>query len=169
MNMPLSKLTCDQFGLKAARMLLPLDLAACPLEIFPLANGFARPFDGEIILLHVLDCRTNGTGRDAQAMQCLERIRDDYLRPTVEASFRLRIGTPHEEILAEAKTTNVDLILLPTFAPSIWRRLTGAYYGETARNLIAGASCRVFVVDVRGRFNCFRQWAKGELCGQWAA
>jgi nucleotide-binding universal stress UspA family protein len=74
----------------------------------------------------------------------------------------VRIGIPHEEIRAEAAATNVDLILLPTFAPSIWRRLTGIIYGETVRNLVVGTPCRLFVVDVRARFNCFRRWAGEE-------
>ena len=92
----------------------------------------------------------------------LERIGRDYLSPTVEASFRVRKGVPHEEIRAEAEATNPDLILVPTFVPSIWERLAGFIYGETVRSLVAGVPCRTFVVEVRTRFNCFRRWAGEE-------
>jgi nucleotide-binding universal stress UspA family protein len=161
-----SKLTCDQFGKKVDRLLLPIDLAKCPPAIFPLANGFVKPFGGEIILLHVLDRRTktslSSDNVHHNARQHLERIGREYLRHTVEANFRIQTGIPHEEISAEATAINADLILLPTFAPSIWTRLTGASYGETERNLPQSAPCLLFVIDVRRRFNCFRSWAKSK-------
>ena len=165
MNVPKLKLSCEHFGIKARCLLLPIDLAKCPLEIFQLANGFTKPFDGEVVLLHVLDGRKHAMLSEPaeldrrRAKRHLERLGRDYLNPTIEASFRVRVGIPHEEILAEATETNVDLILFPTFDPSIWRRLAGLICGETVRNLVAGARCRVFVVDVRTRFNCFRQWS----------
>jgi hypothetical protein len=92
-----------------------------------------------------------------------------HLSSTVEACFRTRIGIPHEEIFAEASAAQADLILLPLFTPSIWRRVVGSKYGETARNVIAGSSTRVFVVDVRSPFNCLRHWAREESSGKWAA
>jgi nucleotide-binding universal stress UspA family protein len=168
MNAPRPKLSFDRLGIKADRLLLPIDLAKCPSEIFPVANGLTKPFHGEIILLHVLDRRKNGVPRDVgefefrRAERHLERLGHDYLTPTIEASFRVRIGIPHEEIRAEAAAANTDLILLPTFAPSFWRRLGGVPYGETVRSLVGGAPCRVFVVDVQARFNCFRRWAAEE-------
>jgi nucleotide-binding universal stress UspA family protein len=175
MNTPSAGLLCAQTSLRANRLLLPIDLKKCPLDCFSLANRFARPFEGEIVLMHVLDRRTcaaqRAVSREAihRAGRYLERLGDDYLRPTVEASFRLRIGIPHEEILAEATATNVDLILLPVFAQPFWRRFVGIYYGETTRALIVDAPCRVFVVDAQARFNCFRHWARKEDPGEWAA
>jgi len=168
MKMPKLKLSCEHFGIKTDRLLLPIDLAKCPLEIFQLANGFTKPFDGEIVLLHVLDQRQNARRRDLdgiklrQAQRHLERLGHDYLSPAVEASCRVRLGIPHKEILAEVTATKVDLILFPAFPPSIWKRLAGLVHGETVRNLVACAPCRIFVVDVQTRFNCFRRWAKEE-------
>jgi len=175
MNAPFLKLSCDAFGVKADRLLLPIDLAKCPPEIFPLANGFVRQFGGEIVLLHVLESRMNtaqvgGSDIDARrAKRHLERLGRDYLRPTLNADFRVRIGIPHETILAEAAATNADLILLSVFAPPIWRRWVGFSHGETARNLVAGAPCRVFAVNVRTHFNCFRRWTRKEFYRQCAA
>jgi len=77
------------------------------------------------------------------------------------------MGIPHEEISAEATAIKADLILLPTFAPSIWRKLTSASYGETARNLPQNTQCLVFIVDVRTHFNCFRKWAKADANSQY--
>jgi hypothetical protein len=39
-------------------------------------------------------------------------------------------------------------------------------YGETVRSLVVGAPCRVFVVDVRTRINCFRCWTGEETANR---
>ena len=172
MNVPKLKLSCEHFGIKANRLLLPIDLTKCPLEIFHLANGLTKPFDGEIVLLYVVDQRRNALRRELaeielrRAKRHLERLGHHYLSPSLRASFRVRTGIPHEEILAEATATSVDLILFPTFRPSIWRQLLGSIYGETVRNLVAGACCRLFVIDVQTRMNCFRRWAREESLSQ---
>jgi nucleotide-binding universal stress UspA family protein len=168
MRIPKPRLSCKHFGIEANRLLLPIDLAKCPLEIFQLANGFTKPFDGEVILLHVFDRRKNAAPSGVieadirRAMRHLERLGRDHLSPTIAVTAQVRIGIPHEEILAESTVKNVDLILLPTFSPSIWRRLSGVICGETARYLAIGAQCRVFVVDVQTRLDCFRRWANEE-------
>jgi len=175
MHAPFSKLSCDNLGPKASRLLLPIDLAKCPPEIFPLATDFARPFGGEIVLLHVLPQRTStlrvgGSDVDLRhAKRHLEHLGREYLRSTIGVEFQVRVGIPHEEILAEAAAAAVDLILLPVFTPSIWKRLAGTAYGETTRSVVTHASCRVFVVDVRARFNCVRRWAGEEPRNLWAA
>ena len=172
MSTPLSKLACADFGIMADRLLLPVDLEQCPLEAFPLANGFVRPFGGEIVLLHVLEQRTNTRqvgGPDVdlrRAKRHLERLGREHLRPTVDVSSRVRVGIPHEEIMAEAAASGVELILLPVFAPSFLEKLLGTGCGETTRNLVVGDTCRVFVFDVRERFNCLRRWAEEEASGR---
>jgi nucleotide-binding universal stress UspA family protein len=168
MNAMLSGPLCSNLGLAVSRLLLPIDLARCPLEVLPLANRFVKPYEGEIVLLHVLDLRPDSPFRSVSevdrrlAERLLQRIARDNVVATVEARFRVRIGIPHEEIAAEAAAAKADLILLPVFAPSFWRRMTGSGYGETARGLVADAPCGVFVVDARTRFNCKRHWASEE-------
>ena len=118
-----------------------------------------------MVLLHVLDRRLDADHHKADedergnAERHLRRIGRDYLPATIEARFHVRIGIPHEEIIAEAASTGANLILLPVFAPSIWRRLDRSGYGETVRTLVGRAPCGVFVVDARTRFNCLRRWA----------
>jgi nucleotide-binding universal stress UspA family protein len=168
MNPTLLERSFETFGMKATRLLLPIDLAKCPPEIFPLANSIVPPFTGEIVLLHVLDRRTNavpfrGSGTNfRRAEQILDRIGNEFVRSTVGVSVRVRIGAPHEEILAEASANDVDLILLPTFTPSLWRKMLGPRCGETARSVVSEASCRLLVADVRSHFNCFRRWPREE-------
>lgn len=175
MTSSISQRSFGQFGMKASKLLLPIDLAKCPPEAFPLARDIVPPFKGEVVLLHVLDRRANavpfrGSGTNfRRAELLLDRIANEFMPPSVGASARVRVGTPHEEILAEATANDVDLILLPTFTPSIWRRLLGPRCAETARSLVTEASCRVLVVDVRTHFNCFRRWPGEEPEHRWAA
>jgi nucleotide-binding universal stress UspA family protein len=159
MNSPVSTLSYESFGIRAERLLLPIDLAKYPLEILPLANGFTKPFDGKIIMLHVSEPKKGFEGLDdcRQAERHLRRI-GQHLSATVEASYRVRTGVAHEEILAEAAASQADLILLPVFAPSIWKRVVGSACGETARRVIAGSSTKVFVVNVRTQLNCLKRW-----------
>jgi nucleotide-binding universal stress UspA family protein len=145
--------------MEVGRLLLPIDLRKCPLEVFPLANGFAKPFGGEVVLLHVLDPRTAKADAARERAQIhLEHLARDFMRSSVEVRPRVRAGIAHEEIFAEAVEAKADLILLPVYAPSIWRRLVGPGFGSTTRNVVSGASCGVFVVNVRTRFNCLRHW-----------
>jgi nucleotide-binding universal stress UspA family protein len=145
--------------MEVGRLLLPIDLRRCPLEVFPLANGFTKPFGGEVVLLHVLDRRSDAAGAAREKAHLhLEHIARDFMRSSVEVRPRVRTGLPHEEIFAEAAEAKADLILLPVYAPSIWRRIVGPGFGSTARNVVSGASCGVFVVNVRTPFNCLRHW-----------
>jgi nucleotide-binding universal stress UspA family protein len=170
MSTPPSNLSCRNFGFAAERLLLPIDLKKCPLDVFPFANGFTKPFGGEVILLHVLEPTPHdGDLMLETARLHLERIARDFLRSSVEPRPRVRVGLAHEEIFAEATEARADLILLPVHAPSIWKRLAGSGYGSTARNIVGGAPCGVFVVDVQTRFNCLRRWSSEVSPGKRAA
>jgi len=75
------------------------------------------------VLLHVLDKRKNGMRND------LTKLTSDgqngiwnvsaiiNLSPKIETSFQVRVGIPHEEILAEATETSVRFDSSPDFQP----------------------------------------------------
>jgi len=48
---------CEGLGMTVEKLLLPIDLARRPLEMFPLANRNTKPAENEIVFLHVLDRR----------------------------------------------------------------------------------------------------------------
>lgn len=146
----------NSLGMTSGRLLLPIDLARCPPEIFPLATGLTRPVNGEIVLLHVLDRHARRRIDGGQAERHLRRIGRDYLHVFAQLCYRVRSGIPHEEIAAEAEEQDADMILLPVFAPSIWRRIAGSGYGATVRNLVSSASREILVMDVRQRIDCLR-------------
>jgi nucleotide-binding universal stress UspA family protein len=157
--------------MKPQRVLIPIDVNRCPLEVFELVNGFAKTTDATVILLYVLKLNVlwlenrvyEQLGRDANGY--LDRLANKHLHPKVSAVTHVRFGSPAEQILAEAKLENVDLLIFPTFGPSLWNRVKTLWTGSSAalvsrlgEKLIREASCAVFVVLARNPFDCERAW-----------
>jgi len=71
--------------MKRERVLLPLDIRKCPLEIFPLVEGIARRPEVTVILLHVMHLNIvapdNRLYREVEleARRHLERLAWHYL------------------------------------------------------------------------------------------
>jgi nucleotide-binding universal stress UspA family protein len=155
--------------MKPEKILLPVDVARCPLEVFELVNGFAKRPDVTVILLHVLNPNPPAPEhRPAeepapQARRQLRWLADKFLHRSASAAIHVRAGNPAEQILAEAKAERVDLIILPTYGPSFWSRLKSLWKPAAARmvsalaeKIIREAACGVFVVLAKTRVNCDR-------------
>jgi nucleotide-binding universal stress UspA family protein len=159
--------------MKAETILLPLDIRACPLEVFSLVARFARRPCVSIILLHVIQLNIpfpdNRVRRELQieARWYLERLAGQSGCPAMATIPRVRFGQPAAQILEEAEAENVDLIVLPTYQPSFWRRLValwkpsaGVRVSPLAQRIIREANCGVFLAGVTTRFNCEAEWRR---------
>lgn len=161
--------------MKPEKILLPVDVNRCPVEVFELVNGFAKRPEVTVILLHVVHLNIAAPanriyadlGREAQCY--LERLAGKHVHPIATAVAHVRTGAPAEEILAEAKAESVDLIILPTYGPSFLNRLRGLWKpasqpvaSRLVERLIREAQCGVFVVMAKTRFNCEKAWGRPE-------
>ena len=88
-------------------------------------------------------------------------------RAFASTAVRVRAGQPEEEILAEAAEQKVDLIILPSWGPSWWGRLTACWKSQSdaalsrsAQKIVRKAACAVSVVNVTTRFNCEKAWGR---------
>jgi len=159
--------------MKPERILLPIDITKCPPAVFELANSFAKSPEVTVTLLHVVHLNIvapenrvyEELARETQWH--LGRLAERYLHPRVRTLLHVRTGRPAEEILAEAKSEQADLIILPTGRVSLWRRLTSLwnpaaspFVSALAAKIIREATCAVFVVGARTRFNCERVWGR---------
>jgi nucleotide-binding universal stress UspA family protein len=159
--------------MKPERILLPVDVTRCPLEVFDLVNGFAKRPEVTVILLHVVNLNIlapenrvyEELGQEAQWY--LESLANKHIPPMASTITHVRVGNPAEEILAEAKAESVDLIILPTYGPSFWNRLKGLWtnvcippVSTLAERVIREATCGVFVVLAKTRLNCERAWGR---------
>jgi nucleotide-binding universal stress UspA family protein len=155
------------------RILLAIDVARCPLEVFALVNGFARRPEVTVILLHVINLNIiapeNRVYQElaAEARAYLRRLAEEHLPPLTAAITHVRIGEPAKAILAEARAENPDLIILPTYGPSFWNRLKAVWkpacnplVSPLAERVIREATCGVFVVAAKTRFDCEKAWGR---------
>ena len=146
--------------MKPERILLPIDVAKCPLEAFKLVNGIARRPGVTVILLHVLELNIQAPenrvyhelGRAAAGY--LERLARIYMHPGIATAIHVRTGRPADEILAEAREARVDLIILPSGRPSFWKRIVAPTVEKVTRN----APCAVLVPSMKTLFDCQQAW-----------
>jgi nucleotide-binding universal stress UspA family protein len=157
--------------MKPERILLPIDVAKCPLEMFKVVQGLANRPEVTVILLHVVTLNILGAEnrvyeelyREAQAH--LERLAGLYLPPTGSVKVRVRFGNPAQLILEVARAEKADLIVLPAPGPSLWQRLAalwkrsaGQLFSPVAQRVIRDAACGVFLFTTQTRFNCYKAW-----------
>jgi nucleotide-binding universal stress UspA family protein len=148
------------------RILLPLDIRKCPLEVFSVVNGLASHPGATVILLHVVTLNIAAPekgvyeqlGRDAHWY--LERLAGQCLRRGVTTSIRVRFGKPADEILAEAEDEGVDLIVLASKLPSFWRCLFAPIVPRIIERVVREATCGVFLTAAKRRFNCEDIWGR---------
>ena len=152
--------------MKPERILLPLDIRKCPLDVFSVVNGLANHPGATVILLHVVTLSIAAPekgvyeqlGRDAYWY--LERLAGQCVRASVDTSIRVRFGKPADEILAEAEDEGVDLIVLASKLPSFWRCLFAPIVPRVIERVVREATCGVFLTAAKRRFNCEDIWGR---------
>jgi nucleotide-binding universal stress UspA family protein len=148
------------------RILLPLDIRKWPVEVFSVANSFAKQPGVTVTLLHVVTLNIAAPEKGVyeqlgrEAHWHLERLARKCLRPGVAAITRVRFGKPAEEILAEAVAGNIDLIVLAAKPPSFWSRFFAPILPRVVERVIREATCGVFMTTATKGFNCEK------LCGR---
>jgi nucleotide-binding universal stress UspA family protein len=159
--------------MKPEKILLPLDIAKCPLEVFPLVNSVADRCQLSIILLHVINLKiVLPESRPYEELACethayLRRIAQRYLVAHALVETRVRFGIPAEEVLAEARAEQVNMILLPNFGPSFWQRLkfvwkrsSNPLVSSLVQEVMRKAECDVFIAMARNCFDSERGWGR---------
>ena len=154
--------------MKTDRILLPIDLAKCPLEAIPMINSLAgQATDVTVILLHVLKLNILAPESRLYDDLCnearwrMDRLAREQMHPQVDTCVRVRAGDPFEEIVAEAREQQVHLIVLPTFESSFWKRLFAPVVPRLAEKLARRAPCPVYALRVQTVFNCEERWKPG--------
>jgi nucleotide-binding universal stress UspA family protein len=151
--------------MNAKRILIPIDVAACPLEIFPCINEFANEPGAEITLLHVsrlnVICPENRfyVELKQEVQTTLEKLRSTFITPCLRTQISSRIGNPASEIVALANELRTDLIVLTCRAGQRRRRIFETHIVET---VVRNAPCAVQVLRVNSRVDFIVQFGKGE-------
>ena len=162
--------------MKPERLLVPIDIVKCPIEVFDLVNGFAKRPEVTVVLLHVVTVNVAAPenrvyeelGREAHWH--LEKLARKFLHPLASTLTHVRAGDPADQILAEAEAESTDLILLPTYGPSFWNRVralwkpgAGSIVSRLAEKVIRAAKCGVFIIQAKTCFDCEAAWGRPPL------
>ena len=105
--------------------------------IYPADLGF-----GQVVLPGVEDELREKGGEELQSL--IER----EIGKGVKASFSVRTGNPHQEILHEAEEKNVDLIVVATHGHSGVEHML---FGSTADRIVRHAKCPVLSIRPTGQ------------------
>ncbi len=132
-------------------VLIPIDLASCPLEIFPFINSLAGGTNARVTLLHVSKVNVaspenrlyNELAQEIQAS--LRKLDAIFLHPRLETRLAGRLGRPEAEIVMEAAESGAELIVLTCRAGRRRRRF---FETDVLERVLQTAPCAVRVLRV---------------------
>lgn len=137
------------------RLLVPVDFSDSSLRALRHAVGLAADLGGSLTILHVVpaDYGWLGIGKEAfrdldtslqqQAADHLRRLINASIPKNLSTNLEVRMGRPAEEIVAVAKESMSDLIVLSTHG------LTGLdryLIGSVAERVARLASCPIYLI-----------------------
>jgi nucleotide-binding universal stress UspA family protein len=149
-----SKRSC-RASVKPQRLLVPVDFSDSSAGALRHAAGLVAESGGALVIVHVVpvDYGWLGIGRDEsrdldrslqrQAADRLRAFADEHVGDNMAADLEVRIGRPAEEIVAAARESKCDSIVLST------RGLSGLdryLIGSVADRVVRLASCPVFLI-----------------------
>lgn len=144
-------------NVKPEHILLPIDLAACPPEVFSFINQMMAGREAKITLLHVVTLNVrapeNRLYRETteNSEKTLRLLADKYFAKDLERDVRVRYGRAAEEIVSEASESKASLIVLTSRDNARRFRL---FRVPVLEPVIENAPCPVSVLRVRNRIDC---------------
>lgn len=149
------------------KILVPVDFSPCSEEAFRIALSFAKSYQAEILLLHVVDTKSLaalnrlGLAPDSDAAKQKKllhhhaRLNARQLLAWDEAkgvAIRrlLADGCPFEEIARTARVEGVDLVVMGSYGGALGG-VDKIFFGSTAEKVVRTAGCPVLTVPLPAR------------------
>jgi universal stress protein A len=148
------------------RILVPVDFSECSKKAVTYAAAFAKQFDAELILLHVVQPYPIVPEMATVDVDMVQegRKQREVLRLTIgdalPVSTAMRSGPAAAEIVRAARELGSDLIVLSTQGHT---GITRVILGSTAEQVVRLAPCPVLVV--RQKEHEFVEFGKACACG----
>jgi nucleotide-binding universal stress UspA family protein len=141
------------------RILVPTDFSESARKAFLYGLSFAREYEGELLLLHVVESLTMGYASDlfpvpmaevfdeisGYAKAELGKLGAEAKEKGVVARELVVQGKPSAEIVRVAREETADMIVLGTHGKGM---LDKALFGSTAERVIRRAPCPVLTVGL---------------------
>jgi nucleotide-binding universal stress UspA family protein len=134
------------------RILIPLDLMRSPCDALVYARKMATDSPVCVTLLYVLNLNIAPLGRKivdelcAESEAALRKLARFFFGAGQAARVVVRLGAPHQEIVAEAKVESSDLIILSGPARRAWNPFSR---WSTTQRVIDSAPCPAVVLPRR--------------------
>jgi nucleotide-binding universal stress UspA family protein len=155
-----------------ATILVPIDFSPCSLEAYRMALSVARRYDAELRLLYVVDTRMLAAVEQlgvplpaGQIKKIRHRVRLSF-RGLMESEKGVRTrrtiaeGAPFTEIMRQARTEKVDLIVIGTYGGRTGE-VEKIFFGSTAEKVVRASPCPVLCVPLKGLGAERRSTARG--------
>jgi nucleotide-binding universal stress UspA family protein len=135
--------------MKNKRVLIPVDLMRSPCDTLIFARNMAADLPVCVTLLYVLNLNIVPPTRQIYDELCTEseaalrKLARLFFGADRAAHVVVRVGAPHEEIVAEAKAEGSDLIILSGPQRRTWKRFLRP---GTTQKIIDAAPCPAVVL-----------------------
>lgn len=143
--------------LAIARILVPIDFSVHSKHALKYAIPMAQQYGASLHLIHVVEPTVYpadlGFGQVVlpgieeelreKGAQALETLVKEEIGRKVRATCSVRTGKPHQEILAEARERNIDLIIVATHGHTGVEHML---FGSTAARIVRTAPCPVLTI-----------------------
>lgn len=135
--------------MNAKRVLIPLDLMTSPSDALVYAREMAVDAPLCVTLLYVLNLNIVAPGRQvydelcAEGEAALRKLAWLFFGTERAARIVVRVGLPHEQIVAEARSDKSDLIILSSPKRRSWKRFLGL---GTTQRIVDASPCPAMVL-----------------------
>ena len=135
--------------MNSKRILIPVNLLKGSFDELQFAQGLADEVPIHVTLLNVVNLNVvkleyrifNEVLAESEAG--LKKLAKHFFGDSPSVRINVRMGRPHEEIVAEASTELSELIIMAGPKPSRWKRLLGL---GTIEHVVRNAPCPTLVL-----------------------
>jgi nucleotide-binding universal stress UspA family protein len=131
------------------RILIPVNLLKGPFDALQFAQGLADTVPIHVTLLNVVNLNVvrlesriyNEVCAESEA--ALKKLAKLFFGDSPSVRINVRVGQPHEEIVAEADAESSELIIMASPKPSRWKRFLDL---GTVERVVRNARCPTLVL-----------------------
>jgi nucleotide-binding universal stress UspA family protein len=135
--------------MNSKRILVPVNLPKSSFNSLLFAQGLANEVPIHLTLLNVVNLNVarlesriyNEVCAESEA--ALKKLANLFFGDSPSVRINVRVGRPHEEILAEADAELSELIIMASPKPACWKRLLGL---GTVERVVRNARCPTLVL-----------------------
>ena len=135
--------------MNSKRILVPVNLPKSSFNSLLFAQGLANEVPIHLTLLNVVNLNVSRLESRiynevcAESEAALKKLAELFFGDSPSVRINVRVGRPHEEIVAEADAELSELIIMASPKPACWKRLLGL---GTVERVVRNARCPTLVL-----------------------